>query len=96
MGIEGPEWVGRAWDWCRGLRGDVNGQGRLWMAKDGYRGPEMGVKVFGRVWRALCHPLPSKAVLGPPPHPFQPIHTHLRPSIPIKTINTHLRPSTPI
>ena len=28
----------------------VNGQGRLYMAKDGYRGPEMGVKVFGWAW----------------------------------------------
>ena len=29
----------------------INGQGRLYMAMDGYTGPEMGVKLFGWVWR---------------------------------------------
>ena len=52
MGIEGlgvgKEGLGLV-DWTRV---GVNGQGRLYMAKDGYRGLEMGVKVFGWVWRA--------------------------------------------
>ena len=29
----------------------VNGQGKVRMARDGYRGPEMGVKGFGWLWR---------------------------------------------
>ena len=52
MGIEGLGWVRRTWDWCGGPRVGVNGQGRLYMAKYGYRGLVMGVKVFGWVWRA--------------------------------------------
>ena len=30
----------------------INGQGKVWMAKDGYRGPEMSVKGFGWILRA--------------------------------------------
>ena len=46
-------WVRRAWDWRRAPRVGINRQGRLpvYMAKDGYRGPEMGVKLFKWVWR---------------------------------------------
>ena len=42
-------WVRRVWDWCGGPRAGVNGQGKVWMFKDGYRRPEMGVKGFGWV-----------------------------------------------
>ena len=52
MGIEAMRWTRRFWDWCRGPRVGVNGQIKVWMAKDGYRGPEKGVKDFGCVWRA--------------------------------------------
>ena len=41
----------RAGDWCGASRVGVHGQGIVWGAKDGYRGPEMGVKAFGWVWR---------------------------------------------
>ena len=34
----------RAGDWCGASRMGVHGQGIVREAKDGYRGPEMGVK----------------------------------------------------
>ena len=37
--VEGLGWVKRSCDWYRGHRVGINGQIRLWMAKDGYRGP---------------------------------------------------------
>ena len=49
MGIEPLGWVRRVWDWCGGPRAGVNGQGKVWMVKDGYTRPEMGVKGFGWV-----------------------------------------------
>ena len=51
-GYIGFRWVRRAGDWCGASRVGVHGQGIVWGAKDGYRGPEMGVKALGWVWRA--------------------------------------------
>ena len=41
----------KVWDWCGGPKVGVNGQGKVRMARDGYRGPEMGVKGFGWLGR---------------------------------------------
>ena len=51
MGTEALGWMTKVWDWHRRLRVGVNGQEKVWMAKDGKRGPEMGVKGFGWLWR---------------------------------------------
>ena len=40
MGIEAMRWTRRFWDWCRGPRVGVNGQRKVWMAENGYRGLE--------------------------------------------------------
>ena len=40
MVIEALRWSRRALDWCRGPMVGVNGQGKVWMAEDGYRGLE--------------------------------------------------------
>ena len=42
------------------------------------------------------HPVSSRLVAGPPPHPSQPIRTHLRPLQPLKALHTHLRTSISI
>ena len=79
----------------------VNGQGRVWTAKDGYRGPEMGVKSLHNPYRSSSpipalqiHLRPSTSIRGHP-HPSKVICLSPRPSIPTKAFNTHLRPSTP-